>query len=162
MYKRQEQAYAAAKAAVDALQTQQATAETTGPAQPLEFLQAEQARLAAARTALREDVYKRQSPGCTSVRMHISMASLPPTVMSTSCSVREAGIESLEHGRTRYTSNAEMCIRDRVRPISLKDFTTRRRRILYSSRMRSISPSHSFRAVMAAYWLVVGLSLIHI
>ena len=26
------------------------------------------------------------SPGCTSVRMHISMASLPPTVMSTSCS----------------------------------------------------------------------------
>lgn len=52
--KQAEQAYAAAKAAVDALQTQQATAETTGPAQPLEFLQAEQARLAAARTALRE------------------------------------------------------------------------------------------------------------
>ena len=54
--KQAEQAYAAAKAAVDALQTQQATAETTGPAQPLEFLQAEQARLAAARTALREQV----------------------------------------------------------------------------------------------------------
>ena len=52
--KQAEQAYAAAKAAVDALQTQQATAETTGPAQPLEFLQAEQTRLAAARTALRE------------------------------------------------------------------------------------------------------------
>ena len=47
-----QQNYAAAKAAVDALQTQQATAETTGPAQPLEFLQAEQARLAAARTCL--------------------------------------------------------------------------------------------------------------
>ena len=43
--KQAEQAYAAAKAAVDALQTQQATAETTGPAQPLEFLQAEQVRL---------------------------------------------------------------------------------------------------------------------
>ena len=52
--KQAEQAYAAAKAAVDALQTQQATAETAGPAQPLEFLQAEQARLAPARTALRE------------------------------------------------------------------------------------------------------------
>ena len=33
--KQAEQAYAAAKAAVDALQTQQATAETAGPAQPL-------------------------------------------------------------------------------------------------------------------------------
>ena len=40
--------------------------------------------------------------------------------------------------------------------MSLKLRTTKRRRILYSSRMRSISPSHSFRAVMAAYWLVVG------
>ena len=38
----------------------------------------------------------------------------------------------------------------------LKLRTTKRRRILYSSRIRSISPSHSFRAVMAAYWLVVG------
>ena len=28
--------------------------------------------------------------------------------------------------------------------------------MLYSSRILSISPSHSRRAVMAAYWLVVG------
>ena len=40
--------------------------------------------------------------------------------------------------------------------MALKPFTTRRRRMLYSSRIRSISPSQSFRAVMAAYWLVVG------
>ena len=40
--------------------------------------------------------------------------------------------------------------------MSLKERTTRRRRMLYSSRMRSISPSQSRRAVMAAYWLVVG------
>ena len=43
-----------------------------------------------------------------------------------------------------------------VRPMSLKERTTRRRRMLYSSRMRSISPSQSRKAVMAAYWLVVG------
>ena len=39
---------------MDALQTQQATAETTVPAQPLEELQARQTRLTAARSTLRE------------------------------------------------------------------------------------------------------------
>ena len=54
--KRAEQAHAAAKAAVDALRAQQAAAEKTVSAKPLDLtaLQAEQASLTAARTALRE------------------------------------------------------------------------------------------------------------
>ena len=52
--RRAQQTHAAAKAAVDALLAQQATAAKAVPEQPLEVLQARQAELSAARTALRE------------------------------------------------------------------------------------------------------------
>ena len=52
--RRAQQTHAAAKAAVDALLAQQAAAAKAVPEQPLEVLQARQAELSAARTALRE------------------------------------------------------------------------------------------------------------
>ncbi len=52
--RRAQQTHAAAKAAVDALLAQQTAAAKAAPEQPLEVLQARQAELSAARTALRE------------------------------------------------------------------------------------------------------------